>query len=126
MTMPPPPQGFMGLPDLGNLGGLAGGLIEQFTKVLPPQVQDAVKDVTEKLLDPSDTSLNIGDPQPEGEKPIPVDSGTKEMSSLVKALTTAIGLLDTLTKLNFLIPDKYEEMLEKLKGALETVRGWLD
>lgn len=113
------PQGFMGLPDLG-------GIVEQVTKILPPQVKDAVKGVTEKILDPSDTSLNIGDPQPDGEKPIPVDEGTEEMSGLQKGLNTAIGLLGTLEKLNFLIPDKYEDMLHKLKGALETVLGWLD
>jgi len=102
------------------------GFIDQIVKVLPPQVQDAVKSVTGKILDPSDTSINIGDPQPEGEKPIPVDEGTEEMSALQKGLSTAIGLLGTLEKLNFLIPDKYEDILRKLKGALETVQGWLD
>ena len=109
------PQGFMGLPDLG-------GLIDK----LPGPVKDAVKNVTEKILDPNDTSINIGDPQPDGEKPIPVDEGTEEMSSLQKILNTAIGLLGTLEKLDFLVPDKYEDLLHKLKGALETVRGWLD
>jgi hypothetical protein len=102
------------------------GFIDRITEALPPQIKDAVKDVTEKILDPSDTSLNIGDPQPEGEKPIPVDEGTEEMSGLQKALSTAVGLLGTLERLDFLIPDKYEDLLRKLKGALETVLGWLD
>jgi hypothetical protein len=37
-----------------------------------------------------------------------------------------LGALNTVTEYKWLIPDKYEEPLEKLIAALEKVKGWLD
>lgn len=119
MTTSPPPQGFMGLPDLG-------GLIDQVTNLLPPVVGDAIKGTVGTILDPQDPSINIGDPQPEGERPIPVEPGSGPMAAAVKVLDTAIGALDALLKLSFLIPDKYEDIFKKVRGALVTIRSWLD
>jgi hypothetical protein len=116
-TFPPPPQGFLGLPDLG-------GIVDQVTKLLPPEVGNAIQNTIGGIL--GDGPINIGDPQPPGERPIPVEPGSKELSSAVKALDTAIGALNVLTKLDFLIPKQYQDLLTKLQGALTTVRGWLD
>ena len=119
MTTPPPPQGFMGLPDLGNI-------VDQVTGLLPDNVQEAIKETVGKLVDPDDDSIEIGDPQPEGEPPIPVEEGSEELSGAVKAIDAALGALTLLQKLNFVIPDEYEVWITRLQGALQTVRGWLD
>ena len=122
MPVPPPPQGFMGLPDLGDLSKI----VSDVTKLIPGPVGDAIQDTVGKILDPEDTSINIGDPQPEGERPIPVEPGSKELNGAVKAIDAALGALNLLQKLNFIVPDKYEDLLTKLHGALTTIRGWLD
>ena len=119
MTTPRPPQGFMGLPDLGDLVG-------QVTNLLPPAVSDAIQSTVGTILDPSDPSINIGDPQPEGERPIPVEPGSEELNGAVKAIDAVVGALTLIEKFNFIVPDKYEDLLSKLKGALGTIRGWLD
>lgn len=119
MPQVPPPQGFMGLPDLGDLLG-------QVTKVLPPVVIDAIQGTVGKILDPEDSSINIGDPQPEGERPIPVEPGTEEMNGAIKAIDAALAALGVLDRLKFLIPDKFEVWITRLQGALQTIRGWLD
>lgn len=113
------PQPFMGLPNLGDV-------IKQVTSILPPQVTDAIQGTVGKILDPEDPTINIGDPQPPGERPIPVEPGTKELSGAVKAIDTALGALEVILKLEFLIPAKYVDLIKKLEGALKTVRGWLD
>jgi len=112
------PQPFAGLPDLS-------GIIEQVTNVLPKEVKDAIQGTVGTILDPKG-DIKIGDPQPPGERPIPVEPGTKEMSGAVKALDTAIGAIDALMKLAFVIPDQYEKYITGLRGALTTIRGWLD
>ena len=116
MTSTPPPQGLFGLPDLGDL-----------TKLLPPQVSDAIKGTVGKILDPENPDINIGDPQPPGTPPIPVAPGSKELNGAVKAIDTITAAIDALLKYGgFLIPDQYEAPLKALEGALKTVRGWLD
>jgi hypothetical protein len=113
-------------PRTGGLFGIdliPGVDIQDF---LPPVVKDAIKNVTGVILDPDDNSINIGDPQPEGERPIPVEPGTEEMSSTVKALDAMISAANLLLKLGFLIPDQLEGPLRLLVGALGTIRGWLD
>ena len=117
------PQPFMGMPDLG---GLLGGVIGEVTKLIPGPIGDAIQDTVGTILDPHDDSINEGDPQPPGEPPIPVEPGTEEMSAAVKALNAAIAALAALLKLGFMIPDDTEDIFRKIKGALETVRGWLD
>jgi hypothetical protein len=110
------PQGFLGLPDLGDL-----------TKLLPPQVADAIKGTVGKILDPNDDTLHEGDPQPPGTPPIPVAPGSEELSGAVKAIDALIGAIDVVLKFGgFLIPDKYEAPIKAIQGALRTIRGWLD
>ena len=92
---------------------------------LPPVVSEAIKDTTGIILDPKG-QIEIGDPQPAGERPIPVEPGSKEMSSTVQALDSIITLLNGALKLGFLIPDNLEGPLRALVGALGTIRGWLD
>lgn len=94
--------------------------------LLPPVVSDAIKGTVDTILDPNDGSISIGDPQPEGERPIPVEPGTEEMSKTVQALDTMVSAVNLLLKLSFLIPDNLEGPLRKLVGALGTIRGWLD
>lgn len=113
------PQGFLGLPDLGDLLG-------QVTNLLPPAVGNAIKGTVGQILDPNDGSIDIGDPQPAGERPIPVEPGTPHFAAAVKYLDTAIGAIDVLLKLSFVIPDQYEQPVKALRGALVTIRGWLD
>jgi hypothetical protein len=91
---------------------------------LPPVVKDAIKDTIGSIV--GDGPINIGDPQPDGERPIPVEPGTEEMSSTVKALDAMISAANLLLKLGFLIPDQLEGPLRLLVGALGTIRGWLD
>lgn len=116
------PQPFLGLPDLGDLGKV----VADVTKLIPGHVGEAIQSTVTKILDPEDSSINVGDPQPEGERPIPVEPGSKEMSGTVKALNAVIGALDLVLKLSFIVPDGPEKLIRELKGALETVRGWLD
>jgi hypothetical protein len=98
--------------------------IQDFLPDLPSFVPPAIKDAVELILGPD--GPNIGDPQPEGEKPIPVDAGSKELSSAVRAIDGAITSINLLLKFGFLIPDQYESPLRSLAGALGTIRGWLD
>jgi hypothetical protein len=93
---------------------------------LPPAVVDAIKDTTGVILDPGNDTIDIGDPQPEGERPIPVEPGSKEMSKTVQALDTLISAVNLILKMGFLIPDNLEGPLRALVGALGTIRGWLD
>jgi hypothetical protein len=113
------PQGLFGIPDLSEI-------LDQATKVLPPEVSGAIKDTVGKILDPGNPDVKIGDPQPAGTPPIPVEPGTKPMDAAIKALDAVIGALDVVLKLGFLIPDQYEAPLKALRGALATIRGWLD
>jgi hypothetical protein len=115
VTSVPPPQGFFGLPDLGDL-----------TKLLPPAVADAIKNTVGKILDPKDDSINTGDPQPPGTPPIPVEAGSHELNAAVKAIDAVTGAIDLVLKFAWLIPDQYEGPLRALEGALKTVRSWLD
>jgi hypothetical protein len=115
MTTPPPPQGLFGLPDISDL-----------TKLLPPQVGNAIKNVVGKILDPDDHSLDIGDPQPPGTPPIPVEAGSEELSTAVKAIDAVTHAIDLVLTFSALLPDQYEAPLRALRGALKTVRGWLD
>jgi hypothetical protein len=117
MPTPPPPQGFFGLPDLGNLVG-------DLSKILPPQVAGALKDTISGII--GDGPINIGDPQPPGERPIPVEPGTGPFKAVIGVLDTALRALDFLKNLNLIIPDEYEDLFSKLAGALRTVRSWLD
>jgi hypothetical protein len=119
MPSPTPPQGFFG--DLTNL------LPDiDLTKLLPPVVADAIKDTVGSILGDEPGSPDIGDPQPEGERPIPVEPNSKELNGAVKAIDSVVGALEAALKFGFLIPDKYEDVIRKLVGALKTVRGWLD
>ena len=93
---------------------------------LPPVVSEAIKSTTETILNPDDGKIEIGSPQPAGERPIPVEPGTKEMSSTVQALDSIITLLNAALKMSFLIPDNLEGPIRALVGALGTIRGWLD
>lgn len=115
------PQPFLGLP---NLDDIIGKVTDEVTKVLPPDVGQAIKDTVGKILGP-DPDLNVGDPQPPGPPPIPVKPGTPHFAAAAKALDTAISALDVLMKFSFLIPDQYELGIKALHGALTTVRDWL-
>ncbi len=108
------PQGLLNLPDLNDL-----------TNLLPGPIKDAIKDTVGKILDPNDDSVSVGDPQPEGEKPIPTET-PKQLSGAIKALDGALGAIDLIQKFGFLIPDEFEDGLNKLEGALRTIRNWLD
>jgi hypothetical protein len=111
------PQPFMGLPDLGKI-------VDQVTGLLPDEVADAIKSVTEKIIDPDNDEINEGDPQPEGEQPIPVEG--EELNKAVKVIDTVMGALDVVLKFSFVLPDDFEELVKKVQGALRTIRGWLD
>lgn len=111
---PPAAAPFLGLPDLDDV-----------TKLLPPQVADAIKGTVGKILDQGNPTVKIGDPQPPG-RPIPVAAGSKELSGAVKAIDAATGAIEALLGLGFLIPDRYQGALRGLDGALKTIRGWLD
>lgn len=111
----PKPQGLFGLPDLDDV-----------VKWVPGPIADAIKDTVGKILDPADDEINLGDPQPEGEKPIPVDEGTEEMSTTIKAIDAVISALDLVLRVGFVIPDNIEDVIKKLRGALSTIRSWLD
>ena len=109
----------MGLPDLG-------GIIGQVTNMLPPaghrRHQGHRRAPSSIPKTPASTSAI---PQPPGERPIPVEPGSKELTGAVKAIDAGLGALNVLTKLNFLIPD-LRGAGTRLTGALQTVRGWLD
>jgi hypothetical protein len=110
---------FLGLPNIGDIFG-------DVVKILPPVIGDALKDTVGKILDPNDNSINIGDPQPPGTPPIPVDAGSPELNTVARALKTAVDALNTALKLvGWLIPDKYEGYIKDVIGALLTVEGWL-
>jgi hypothetical protein len=112
------PEGFLGI-DLD-------GIIDPITKLLPPVVAEAIQNTLGKILDPDHPDLNVGDPQPAGPPPIPVAADSKELSAAVKAIDAAVGAIELVLKLAFLIPDQYESPLRALAGALRTIRGWLD
>jgi hypothetical protein len=98
--------------------------VSDFTNLLPPQVADAIKGVTGSIVDGS--GPEPGSPQPEGEKPIPVDAGSKELKSSVKAINAVLGAIDLIQNFNAVIPDEYEQPIAKLEAALKTVKGWLE
>lgn len=50
--------------------------------------------------------------------------GVKE--NVLEILTAVLGAIDTLQQYNWLIPDKYDEGVQKLEDALRKVQGWLD
>lgn len=112
------PQGFLGIDP--------GAILSDITKLLPPQVADAINNTVGKILDPNHPDLNIGDPQPEGTPPIPVAPGSPELNAAVKAIDAVTGALDLVLKFSFLIPNQFEGPLRGLEGALKTIRGWLD
>lgn len=116
MTHIPPPESLFSFPV---------DIVEGVAKVLSPKVADALGGVIGKILDPNDPSINVGDPQPPGTPPIPVEAGSKELGAAVKAIDVALSALDLLFKFGWVIPDQYEAPMHGLEGALKTVRGWL-
>ena len=41
-------------------------------------------------------------------------------------LTAVLGGIDTIQQYQWILPDKYDEPLQKLEDALRKVQGWLD
>lgn len=116
-----PPEGIFG--DILGLGGIFDNIITDASKILPAPISSAITDVVGKILDPTDPSVSPGDPQPTP-APIPTsDPGV--LSDAVKVIDTVLGALTLISKFDFIIPDKYETVLNDLAGALKTVRGWL-
>ena len=46
--------------------------------------------------------------------------------NVLEVLTAVLGGIDTLQQYGWLIPDKYDEPIQKLEDALRKVQGWLD
>ena len=114
-------------PKTGGIFGIdliPGVDIQDILPGLTKPVTDAIKDTVGILVGPD--GPNIGDPQPAGPPPIPVEAGSEELSAAVKAIDAAISALNFVLKLGFIIPDAYEAPLRALVGALTTIRGWLD
>jgi hypothetical protein len=119
MTTPNVPQGLLGV----NLGDLRPDKL--LGDLLPKPIADAIRDVTSVILDPKDDTFVPGQPQPEGERPIPT-TDPKELNAAVKAIDAVIGALSIVFKFGFIVPDGFEDDLRKVVAALQTVRGWLD
>ena len=115
-------------------------VVEQETIILTSEICDAVKAAVDRILEPpldlmgaarGEPSLpgeiNIGDPQPPDERPIPVEPGTKEFIAVVVAINTIIARLESALELGFLMPVHFEGPLRlSLLGAYRTIRAWLD
>jgi hypothetical protein len=46
--------------------------------------------------------------------------------TVLSAITGILGAIDTLQQYAWIIPDQYEEPIQRLEDALNKVRGWLD
>ena len=46
--------------------------------------------------------------------------------TVLEVLTAVLGGIDTLQQYEWLLPDKYDEPIQKLEDALKKVQGWLD
>ena len=92
---------------------------------LPEKIGEAIQENVGKILDPDDDSVSVGDPQPEGERPIPT-TDTEELNAAVKVIDTVVGALQLVLRLGFVVPDDIEALVRKVIGALGTIRGWLD
>ncbi|QZE10423.1 hypothetical protein SEA_SCOOBYDOOBYDOO_72 [Mycobacterium phage ScoobyDoobyDoo] len=119
MTDPTIPQGFLNI----NLGDLDPGKL--IGDLLPKPIAEAIRDVTKVIIDPHDDTYVPGQPQPEGERPIPT-TDPKELNAAVKAIDAVTGAIAVVLKFGFIVPDDAEEVLRKVSKALTTIRGWLD
>lgn len=114
MPVPNIPEGLLGL----NLDDL----FRDVTGALPGPIGDAIRRTTAVLLGPD--GPNIGDPQPQGERPIPTtDPG--ELGAAVKAIDVVLGDIGQVLRFSFLIPPQLAEPLRLLSSALSTIRSWL-
>lgn len=113
------PQGLLGF----NLGDLDPSKL--IGDLLPEPIANAIRDVAGKILDPNDGTFTPGQPQPEGERPIPT-TDPKQLNAAVKAIDAIIGAIAVVLKFGILIPNNVEEDLRKVSAALSTIRGWLD
>jgi hypothetical protein len=50
--------------------------------------------------------------------------GVKE--KVLEILQTILGGIDTVQQYDWIIPDQYEDAIQKLEDALKKVQGWLD
>jgi hypothetical protein len=129
MPHTPPPQGLFVLPDLDGIveqvTKLLPGVASQIADVLPSNVTDALSSTIGKLLDPTDNSINIGDPQPPGTPPIPVAPGSPEISAVINGIDAALAAIGVLRQLKFIVSEKNRPWLDGLAKALETIRSWL-
>lgn len=108
------------------MGNILGDLLGDITSLLPDPVATAINDTVGKILDPTDTSINPGDPQPTGTPPIPVEAGSPELNAAQKAINTVVGVLnDVLKYAAWAIPEPYEGYIKDVVGALTTIEGWL-
>lgn len=108
----------------GLLGFSLSDLIPDFSHIIPGPVGEAIKNTVDKILDPNDDSIKMGDPQPAGQRPIPT-TDPKELNAAVRAIDSAIGGIALVLKFGWLIPDQYEAILHSIAGALQTIRRWL-
>ncbi|ACH62084.1 hypothetical protein MYRNA_76 [Mycobacterium phage Myrna] len=113
------PAGFLGI----NLGDLDPGKL--IGDLLPKPIAEAIRDVTNVIIDPKDDTYVEGQPQPEGERPIPT-TDPQELNAAVKAIDAVTSAIAIVLKFGFIVPDDAEEILRKVSGALKTIRGWLD
>lgn len=105
---------------------ILGDILGTVTSLLPPEVATAITGTLGKILDPTDTSVNPGDPQPAGPPPIPVAPGSPELDATQKVIATLVGVLNEVVSLaGFLIPNQYEGYIKDLIAALTTIEGWL-
>lgn len=94
------------------------------TGSIPEFVTSAIRRTVAIIADEDDDRINPGDPQPEGQRPIPTtDPG--ELSALVQAIDAALAGIGLVLRVRFLIPAQYEKPLDLLAAALRTIRGWL-
>ena len=111
---------------LGDIVKTVTDAIGTVVNVLPPEVATAVNGTVGKILDPTDSAINIGDPQPPGTPPIPVQPGTPELDATQQTLESLAAVLENVVSLaGFLIPDQYKGYIKNLVAALRTVESWL-
>lgn len=120
-----PQKGIFGIDILPGID-LQDFLPDNLESLLPGPVGSAIKENVGKILDPNDGSVSVGSPQPDGERPIPVDADSQELSTAVKVIDTLTAALTLVLKLGFLVPEDTKSVVRNLIDALGTVRGWLD
>lgn len=103
---------------------ILGSLLGDVEK-LPTEVATAISSTVGKMLNPTDTSLNPGDPQP-SPAPIPVAAGSSGLDDAKKYIGVVVAVLNDVNKYaGSLIPEPYEGYINDLIEALSTVDGWL-